>query len=352
MSNADVYLIKKASGANQCPAGKLALYTNINFNAGEVGDILIISPGIQLNKEQLASYGFILGEHDGVSSVVNNMNQPATLVSGLYLDGATLTVNAGTSISSLVNYPLGSANWNDATNSVVSASVETVNMTMTVDPSISLQPEEAFSALVVIHNTSNKAISNASVTATSSDASVFSVDAASVSVNIPANGTALALIPLTGKKLGSAKLTCMLNLPVGLINSGNNMTYSSVNVTQPRALQVKQTLAGHWQDMWPSTDFIYSYTLTLSSAETQVDKWELSFLLPADAEVSPEWLKTESSWVKLNLQKSVNGYVYLDSEAGHVIEPNKSIDLNIQIIYPGQSTDYNTLKNLRLMQLG
>ncbi len=36
---------------------------------------------------------------------------------------------------------------------------------------------------------------------------------------------------------------------------------------------------------------------------------------------------------------------------GHIISPNNNIELDIQILYPNQSTDYQTLKNLRLMQL-
>lgn len=46
-----------------------------------MGDILIISPNVALTKQDLEGYGFIVGEHDGVSSVVNNMDQDATLVS-------------------------------------------------------------------------------------------------------------------------------------------------------------------------------------------------------------------------------------------------------------------------------
>ncbi|CAM3296493.1 hypothetical protein XNC1_2558 [Xenorhabdus nematophila ATCC 19061] len=95
MTEDSVYLISNESGADKCPAGKMALYTNINFNQSEIGDILIISPNIQLDTEQLEGYGFIVGGHDGVSSVVNNMSQNATLISGLYLDGKTLTVSAG-----------------------------------------------------------------------------------------------------------------------------------------------------------------------------------------------------------------------------------------------------------------
>ncbi|SQI26785.1 Uncharacterised protein [Salmonella enterica subsp. arizonae] len=61
--------------------------------------------------------------------------------------------------------------------------------------------------------------------------------------------------------------------------------------------------------------------------------------------------RAKVSWVKLNTEKSVNGNVYLDSEPGHVIAPDKNIELDIQILYPNQSSDYQTLKNLRLMQL-
>ncbi|EOF5839615.1 hypothetical protein ACK1YQ_003472, partial [Salmonella enterica] len=80
----------------------------MQFNIGEMGNILIISPNIQLNEEQLASYGFIIGENSNISSIVNNMDQDATLISGLYVDGQTLTVKPGTTIPTLYDYPLGS----------------------------------------------------------------------------------------------------------------------------------------------------------------------------------------------------------------------------------------------------
>lgn len=60
MSDQDVYLIKNESGADKCPSGKLALYTNIDFHGGEMGDILIISPNIALTKQVLEGYGFIV----------------------------------------------------------------------------------------------------------------------------------------------------------------------------------------------------------------------------------------------------------------------------------------------------
>lgn len=352
MNDQDVYLLNNESGADKCPSGKLALYTNIDFNKSEMGDILIISPNISLNKSQLASYGFIVGEHDGVSSVVNNMNQNATLVSGLYLDGETLVVKPGSQISSLLDYPLGKGNWNDAVNSVVSADTQSVDLTMNVESEIYLEEEEEYSALLQIQNNTGEAVENVTMSATSSNSAIFSVKLDPQTLSIPGNETVNVRIPVEGKSQGQATLTCQFTMPVGIINNGNNMTQTTVTVSESRALQVTQTFAGDWADTWPSTNYIYSYKLILSSADTEVDKWELSFLLPEGAEVSPEWLETESSWVQLNTEKSVNGNVYLDSQPGHVIAPEKDIELDIQIIYPNQSTDYQTLKNLRLMQKG
>ncbi|EAM2803682.1 hypothetical protein IRR91_000970 [Salmonella enterica] len=351
MNEQDVYLISNESGADKCPEGKLALYTNVRFNTGEMGDILIISPNVQLNKAQLESYGFIVGAHDGVSSVVNNMGQDATLVSGLYLDGQTLTVKPGTNIPTLIECPLGSGNWNDAVNSVVSADIETVDLTMSIESVIVLEEEEGYSALLQIHNNSSESVDNVTVTASSSNSAVFSVETGTQTTSIAGNETTNVRIPLLGKGQGSATLTCQLTMPFGIVNNGNNMTQTAVTVSDVRPLHVTQSFAGDWQDTWPSTKYIYSYKLILSSAETEVDKWELSFALPDGAEVYPKWLESESSWVKFNTEKSVNGNVYLDSEPGHVIAPDKNIELDIQILYPNQSSDYQTLKNLRLMQL-
>ncbi|SQJ44030.1 Uncharacterised protein [Salmonella enterica] len=280
MSDQDVYLIKNESGADKCPSGKLALYTNIDFNGGEMGDILIISPNIALTKQDLEGYGFIVGEHDGVSSVVNNMAQDATLVSGLYLDGVTMTVSAGSQITTLVDYPLGQGNWNDAVNSVVSAGTQAVDLTMDIESEIVLEEGEKYSALLQIQNNTSEAVEGVTVSASSSNSAVFSTEFNSQTLNVPGNETVNVRIPVEGKGQGEATLTCQLTMPVGIINSGNNMTETTVTVSESRALQVTQSFAGDWADTWPSTNYIYSYKLILSSADTEVDKWELSFLLP------------------------------------------------------------------------
>lgn len=352
MENQDVYLIKGSKGEDKCPAGKLAIYTHVNFNAGSTaGDILIVSPDISLDRSQLESYGFPLGKGNGVSSIVNKMEQDATLVSGLYLDGTFMTVKAGKNITSLADYTLGSGTWNDAVNSVVSAPVENVNVTLSIESAITLQEEESYYALLLLKNDSNDAISGANVTATSSEAGIFSVGAFTQTVDIPAKGTQTVRIPLLGESTGAATLTCVLTMPFGIINEGNNMSYTSVSVTEPRKLVVKQSFVGKWQDTWPSTDYVYSYRLLLCSEETMVKEWELSFILPEGAKISPEWLASEGSWVKLNVEKSVNGNIVLDSRDDHIIKPEMDMALSMQIVYPNQSTDYETLKNLRLVQL-
>lgn len=353
----DVQVLHDAAGVGQCPPGKLALYTNINFNndsdVGETSDILIMGPDIQLDTEALESYGFIVGEHDGVSSVVNNMSQPATLVAGTNLDGDTLPVNAGQQISSLTDYILSSsATWNDATNSVVSASVTTVNLAMVLESGISMQQDESYKALLQITNNSGTSVTGATVGVSTDNESVLIVTTPVTGINIPANTTVSVRIPLTGINPGSATLTCTLNTPLGIINSGNNVVSTSVAVTTVRQLQVTVGTVSHWQDVYPSTQFIYSYPLTMSAADTQVNDWELSFLLPEGAALNEAWLESERSWVTLNTEKSVNGNIYLDSQSGHVIAPGTDINLTLQIDYPKVSTEHETLDNLRLMQLG
>ncbi|EPO3918423.1 hypothetical protein ACT99I_000821 [Salmonella enterica subsp. houtenae serovar [1],40:z4,z23:-] len=145
----------------------------MQFNIGEMGNILIISPNIQLNEEQLASYGFIIGENSNISSIVNNMDQDATLISGLYVDGQTLTVKPGTTIPTLYDYPLGSENWNDAVNSVISAGIETVDLTMSIESDIVLEEEEEYSALLQIHNNNSESVDNVTITASSGNSAVF-----------------------------------------------------------------------------------------------------------------------------------------------------------------------------------
>ena len=357
LNDKDVQVLRHAAGENKCPAGKVALYTNINFNnnsaTGETSDILIMGPDIQLDTEALESYGFIVGEHDGISSVVNNMNQPVTLVAGNNLDGESLQIDAGGEIASLVGYKLASgATWNDATNSVVSGSVTTVDLKMILESDISMQQGEPYKALLQISNTSGTTVNGASVDVRSDKESVMKVSSPVSGITLPGHSTVFLRIPLKGISAGTATLTCTLNTPIGIVNGGNNVVSALVTVTTVRELQVTVGTVSHWQDVWPSTQIIYSYPLTMSAEGSPVKNWELSFLLPEGAALNDAWLASESSWVAVNTDKSGNGNIYLDSQPGHIIAPGKDINFSLQINYPEVSAQHEVLENLRLMQLG
>ncbi|ANI31858.1 hypothetical protein PL78_18785 [Yersinia entomophaga] len=259
----DIQLIKNARGENKCPAGKIALYTNINYNEQELGDILIISRDIQLNRQQLESYGFYVGGHDGVSSVVNKMSQNGTLVSGLYLDGETLSVAAGESIPSLVSYPLGKGTWNDATQSVVARPVETVNLTMSLE-NISFALNKAYVAELTIANKSNIAVSGLTLDVSSANNNVVSVGNVAAIGTLPANGSVKVSIPLTGKSIGSTSLTSQLHTPIGVINSGANQINTRVSVT---AINVELTMSVA-SNLVLTSDETYYNVLNISNSES------------------------------------------------------------------------------------
>lgn len=355
MSENNVYVIENSSGTDKCPDGKLALYTNVEYNQAEtgniLGNILIMSPNIQLNKSQLEGYGFIVGGHDGVSSVVNNMAQEATLVAGDNLDGEKLTVAIGATIPSLVKCPLNGGTWNDAVQSVVSASTTSVNITMTLQNNITLSAGETYYAELEIVNNSTTAVPSASIDATSGDETIMSIGQSSLPVDIPASGSAKLEIPLVGESEGSVSLTCVLNIPIGIINGGVNDVATTVTITQPKTLKVKQTYVTNWEDTWPSTDYIYSYTLVLSSTDKQVNAWQLSFLVPDDAYLSSTYLASMSSWFTCDNPNPTDGYIYLESVAGKIISPNNDIDLALQIVYPEKADDHQTIEDLTLTQL-
>jgi hypothetical protein len=346
----NVYILKNTAGSDACPAGKLGLYTNINFNNSEAGDVLVMSPGIQLDTAQLEGYGFIVGGHDGISSVVNNMDTDATLVAGLYLDGKTLIVPKGAKFSSLLDYPLGGNTWNDATKSVVSSTVTTISLLMKI-AAVDIPIGEEYYASLELSNSSSRDIKSASVTASVEDSSIVSISVFKPAVNIPANGSVNIYIPLVGIDVGETSLTCQLVLPIGYINSNPSIISTKVTVSESKSLQVSQTYLASWQQEWGKPEYIYSYHLVLTSQDENVKSWELSFILPEGAEVSPDWLASNASWITLNTKKPDNNYVYLDSISGNIISPNQDLPMDIQIIYPKLSSDYKVIKNMSLEQL-
>ncbi|EJD6399375.1 hypothetical protein M0H77_RS04110 [Providencia rettgeri] len=219
-NNKSVELLKNQKGKDKCPPNKLALYTNINYNNSELGDILLISPNIQLDQQELASYGFDVGHHDGVSCVVNNMGQSATLVAGLNLDGEILKVLAMTSIPSLVDY-----GWNDATRSVVSAPVELVELVISSQNPAELKLGQQEHFEFKIENKSGVDVPDVTLDITSKNSGVVEIISYPNTVNLPAGAITTVEVLVDGKGLGNTELSVRINTPIGFINQNNN-TYS------------------------------------------------------------------------------------------------------------------------------
>lgn len=450
LKNEMVELLKNQKGKDKCPPNTLALYTNVNYNNSELGDILLIPPNIQLNQKELESYGFDVGHHDGVSCVVNNMSDAATLVAGLHLDGEILKVLAMTSIPSLVDY-----GWNDATRSVVSAPVElvtleissinpvefklgqqtsfelkidnkssvdvpditlditsknseiveivsypkmvslpakstttievmvdgrglgntelavqmttpigfinqgsntysvsatvnsVVNLTLMMDRQINILTGETKLVPLKITNESEIPVSGAVIGAVSANESLVTVGEFESTVNISANDSTVIDIPLNANvsSAGNTRVTCTLTPPAGYENEGMQNITPVVRVTSERDLEVLQQFQASWAG---EGGYLYSYMLTLISENTRVTLWELSFQLPPGAKVSENWYESQKNW--LNKRES-GGNVILSNTSGHTIDPGVELPLQIQLVYPNQSTSYEYIYSLHLRQI-
>ncbi|ERT11774.1 hypothetical protein [Photorhabdus temperata] len=223
--NNDVQLIKNAAGKDKCPPGKMALYTNINFNQQELGDILLISPNVQLDQAQLESYGFYVGHHDGVSCVVNNMNHAGTLVAGLNLNGQILNVPSMTDIPSLVGQ-----GWNDRTRSVVAAPVKLVKLKMSSVSPVVLKINQNINLELKIENLSDIDVPNTTLEVKSGNSNVVSVGSFGQPGIIPAKSSVTVTVPVTGKQVGQTSLTFTLHTPLGFINEGDNVYNAQARV--------------------------------------------------------------------------------------------------------------------------
>lgn len=352
MSDEKVYLIENSYGKDKCPDGKLALYTHGDYNIGYPAGILIIPPGIQLDEKQLTDYGFPVGERNGVSSLVNNIPTEITLIAGRYLDGETLAIPANKEIPTLTDYPLGSGNWQDSVQSVVSMPVKNINLGMTFETNVNLYVDEIYYAALTITNNSSIDVMNVIVKPTSLLPAVIGIDSQEIKADIPANNKTIIRIPLSGKKEGSSSIEFRIYTPIGIINNGDNlMTSGEINVLPTRDLKITQSYISHWKPVWDQPEYLYSFSFVLSSKSLDVKLWRLSFRLPEKAEVSPAWLDISKSWVVFNHELSKDGLVVLDSVEGNTILPEKDITLNIQIIFPGESEEYEYVQNLQLEQL-
>ncbi|MGJ3352923.1 hypothetical protein [Providencia sp. Je.9.19] len=235
LENESVELLKNQKGIDKCPPDKLALYTNVDYNNSEIGDILLISPDIQLDQEELESYGFDVGQHDGVSCVVNNMNQAASLVAGLNLDGDILNVPAMSSIPSLV--PQG---WNDLTRSVVSAPVALVTLEISSESPLNVILGQENNIELNIENKSSVTIPGVTLEVTVKNNDLITVVSYPEIIDLPGSEITTIPVSLKGNKTGETTLSVRIYTPIGFINQGSN-TYD-VNAEVKGVITLKLTL--------------------------------------------------------------------------------------------------------------
>ncbi|GAB2956638.1 hypothetical protein GCM10027280_51600 [Micromonospora polyrhachis] len=131
----------------------------------------------------------------------------------------------------------------------------------------------------------------------------------------------------------------------------NDQAQSALAAPYIGNLGIDQQFLSHWQD-WESQKWIYSFRLTLHAAQTPVRKWSVGF---GDLPVGTVLYKQFSSvfWGKI-IEDGSNGTVLLESPDGetHIVEPGKVLEIDIQILYPGENTAYQQLNSLNAQQLG
>lgn len=338
----DATLIRDARGIAACPQGKFCLYTNANYNQDELGDVLAINPNVQLTSLELNNFGFPVGLHDGVSAVVNNLGAEGTLIRGSDISGTYRAVPAGAQISSFED------SWNDATNSVVTKHVTSVALPITLPNTTIHINESGQYAALSIQNLSNENVTvDVNVTGTPA---LFTILDYAQSMTIPANQIVHNNIALQGNKVGYGQLNVAIKPAVGYVNQYANSKTATIVVDEIVVpdFNITQSFKQKWQSWWPEEGWLYTYALQLQSRVDTIKYWKFSFDLPQGAHVTQAWLDSQSSWLKLNKEESVNGKVVLENIAGNVIAPNNSIPLDIEIFYLDESLEHEQLANLTI----
>lgn len=116
---------------------------------------------------------------------------------------------------------------------------------------------------------------------------------------------------------------------------------------------VKQTFVDKWKPDQTKDAFIYSYHIDLiteTGVGSRVYDWYLFLDLPAGAYISPEWLASTKGWLALtDISTPVSNTVLAtQGDGSHTLDPGSTLPLDIQIVYPNASTEYETLNNLAL----
>jgi hypothetical protein len=102
----------------------------------------------------------------------------------------------------------------------------------------------------------------------------------------------------------------------------------------------------HWKKEWDKPPFIYSFHLTIHAKKERVIKWTISFDVLKDITVDPDWAETVKDWLKI-VDDGTDGHVKIQNiDTAHTIDPDTPLDIDIQLLCPGEDKSYETLHNL------
>ncbi len=306
-----------------------------------------------VNKGNVAVYGVTLEITTKNSDVANVISYPELIdlhsnmitTIPVSLEGK----NTGETLLSVrIHTPIGVINQGSNTYDVKVEVKARVELNLTIDTQVTLLTGESKSVPLKITNNSDTLVRSAIINANSGNSSLVIVGEFGSTVDIDRNSSKVVNIPLNASltTVGDTQLACSLTLPKGYENEGNNNAISAITVTAERELEVLQQYQASWAG---EGGYLYSYMLTLKSQNTRVNKWQLTFQLPAGAKVSENWYESQKNWLT---KEEVGGNVILGNTSGHTIDPGIELPLQIQVVYLEQAKVNEYIYDLHLRQIG
>ncbi|MEV0604236.1 hypothetical protein AB0I82_33740 [Streptomyces sp. NPDC050315] len=82
----------------------------------------------------------------------------------------------------------------------------------------------------------------------------------------------------------------------------------------------------------------------------RVIKWRLSFNVPEDTKVDPDWAESHRDWLQVD-HDVPSGVVTLENTSGYTIAPGDDLTLDIRVLFPREDPDFEHLDGLKLQQI-
>ncbi|MGW1197191.1 hypothetical protein ACWD4B_15350 [Streptomyces sp. NPDC002536] len=114
-------------------------------------------------------------------------------------------------------------------------------------------------------------------------------------------------------------------------------------VTDPN-LTVSQKFLRDWKKVWDKPQYIYSFELTINAKKDRTYKWTLGFGVEKGVTVDPDWAGS-FKWATITKDGSDGTVEIQNTDPQHTIDPDKPLPIDIQLLCPGESPAYKTVKD-------